>query len=540
MTGSTINPQRAWQMALDQLQLDMPRASFDTWVRDISFISFEDGVFTVGTPNAYGREWLASRLTSTVTRMLTGILSQQVEVQFIVVEASVDEDEETESDEYAQQIAIPPEQQQEVLVLQAAYQSVYDEIVRPDQVIVVPGYFLRFIPLLGVELAWLYIGFRQAAYEAGATRQPGKKFGAPAQKIARYSGMSLRTFRRNNTYSGYQTDSALAAELGRRLMGLGFLDLLLPPARTDLSEICIYSSGLVQVMKKNSVRWETLPELKPDPGEINRVLDRILGPQNKSLNEANPTVNARLPATPHNPGGGRVKALHPVIAPPGRNPSINIRLFEQKPVLPEWILDREMMSAEMMNLLQTAIEQGYRILITGGTRTGKTTLLSALCNFLPSAWRIVKIEDPEEIWIDRPTVQTIEARPAALGTEIEPYTLANGVDDALRMSPDYLILGEVRDGHAGLSLFRAMMTGHSGACTFHADNPREAVRRLTTVLGADAGVSPSDALQLIAEAIDLLVQIGIRDEVRRVTVIANVAKELVNGDIRFEPIFRSG
>jgi len=345
-------------------------------------------------------------------------------------------------------------------------------------------------------------------------------------------------FRRNNAYSGYQTDSALAAELGRRLMGLGFLDLLLPQARTDLSEICIYSSGLVQVMKKNSVRWETLPELKPDPGEINRVLDRILGPQNKSLNEANPTVNAKLLATPHNPGGGRVKALHPVIAPPGRNPSINIRLFEQKPVLPEWILDRQMMSAEMMNLLQTAIEQGYRILITGGTRTGKTTLLSALCNFLPSAWRIVKIEDPEEIWIDRPTVQTIEARPAALGTEIEPYTLANGVDDALRMSPDYLILGEVRDGHAGLSLFRAMMTGHSGASTFHADNPREAVRRLTTVLGADAGVSPSDALQLIAEAIDLLVQIGIREEVRRVTVIANVVKELKNGDIRFEPVYR--
>lgn len=347
-----------------------------------------------------------------------------------------------------------------------------------------------------------------------------------------------QAFRRSNAYSGYQTDGALAADLGRRLMGLGFLDLLLPPARTDLSEICIYSSGLVQVMKKNSVRWETLHDLKPDPPEIVRVLDRILGPQNKSLNEANPTVNAKLPATLHNPGGGRIKALHPVIAPPGRNPSINIRLFEQKPVLPEWILDREMMSPEMMALLQTAMEQGYRILITGGTRTGKTTLLSAICNYLPAAWRIVKIEDPEEIWIERSTVQTIEARPAALGTEIQPYTLANAVDDALRMAPDYLILGEVRDGHAGLSLFRAMMTGHSGACTFHADNPREAVRRLTTVLGADAGVGPSDAVQLIAEAVDVLVQIGIRDEVRRVTVIANLTKELSNGDIRFEAIYR--
>ncbi len=347
-----------------------------------------------------------------------------------------------------------------------------------------------------------------------------------------------QAFRRSNAYSGYQTDGALAAELGRRLMGLGFLDLLLPPARTDLSEICVYSSGLVQVMKKNSVRWETLQDVKPDPHEIIRVLDRILGPQNKSLNEANPTVNAKLPATLHNPGGGRIKALHPVIAPPGRNPSINIRLFEQKPVLPEWILEREMMSPEMMAILQIAMEQGYRILITGGTRTGKTTLLSALCNYLPSAWRIVKIEDPEEIWVERSTVQTIEARPAALGTEIQPYTLANAVDDALRMAPDYLILGEVRDGHAGLSLFRAMMTGHSGACTFHADNPREAVRRLTTVLGADAGVGATDALQLIAEAVDLLVQIGIRDEVRRVTVIANLAKELSNGDIHFELIYR--
>lgn len=345
-------------------------------------------------------------------------------------------------------------------------------------------------------------------------------------------------FRRNNAYSSYQTDNALAEELGRRLMGLGFLDLFLPPARTDLSEICIYSSGLVQVMKKNSVRWETLPDLKLDLGEINRVLDRLLGPQNKSLNEANPSINARLPATRHNPGGGRVKALHQAIVPPGNNPSINIRLFEQKPVLPEWILERGMMSAEMMSLLQTAMEQGNRILITGGTRTGKTTLLSALCNFLPSAWRIVKIEDPEEIWIDRPTVQTVEARPAAIGTEIQSYTLANGVDDAMRMSPDYLILGEVRDGQAGLSLFRAMMTGHSGASTFHADSPRETVRRLTTVLGADTGMRPADALRLISEAVDILVQIGIRHEVRRVTAIANVEKELKNSDVAFDPVYR--
>ncbi|GAB4416620.1 MAG: hypothetical protein Kow002_02510 [Anaerolineales bacterium] len=192
MNGSNIQPERAWQMALDQLRMEMPKSSFDTWVRDTSFVSFEDGVFTVGTPNSYGREWLASRLTSTVTRLLTGILNQHLTVEFAVIEEILDagEDDFVENDEAVS------DNRPTVLSLQAEYQSIYDEIVKPDQVIVVPGYFMRYIPVLGPELAWLYIGFRQAAYEAGAARQPGKKFGAPAQKVAKYSGMSLRTFRR--------------------------------------------------------------------------------------------------------------------------------------------------------------------------------------------------------------------------------------------------------------------------------------------------------------------------------------------------------
>ena len=344
-------------------------------------------------------------------------------------------------------------------------------------------------------------------------------------------------FRKRSLRPGLQVEAQIAEDLTRRIVGLGFLDLLLPPARTDLSEIGIYSSGLIQVMKKGSVRWETV-DLHPEAGEIWRVLDRLLGPQNKTLNETNPSINAKLPATPHNPGGGRIKALHPVVVPPGRNPCINIRLYEQKPVKPEWLLDRGVMNAEMMDLLRQAMEDGRRILIAGGTRTGKTTLLSALCNFLSGGWRIVKIEDPEEIWIDRQTVQTVEARPQAVGTEVRPYTLADGVDDAMRMSPDYLIIGEVRDGTAAMSLFRALMTGHSGACTFHADSPREAARRLATVMGADAGVRAHEANQMIADAVDLLVQIGIRHEVRRVVQIANISKELKGGDVWFDPVYR--
>jgi len=190
MNGSNIQPERAWQMALDQLRLDMPKASFDTWVRDTSFVSFNNGVFAIGTPNAYGREWLASRLTSTVTRLMTGILNQQMVVEFIVTEEIL----ENEENGFLEEEIPVPDKHPTVLSIQAEYQSIYDEIVQPDHVIVVPGYFMRYIPLLGLELAWLYIGFRQAAYEAGAARQPGKKFGAPSKKVAHFSGMSTRTF----------------------------------------------------------------------------------------------------------------------------------------------------------------------------------------------------------------------------------------------------------------------------------------------------------------------------------------------------------
>jgi pilus assembly protein CpaF len=191
-----------------------------------------------------------------------------------------------------------------------------------------------------------------------------------------------------------------------------------------------------------------------------------------------------------------------------------------------------------MSLLECAMQDGSRILICGATRTGKTTLLSALCNFLPAAWRVVKIEDPEEIWIDRKTVQTVEARPKVPGSEVPPYTLADGVDDAMRMSPDYLIVGEVRDGHAAMALLRALMTGHAGACTLHADSPREAFERLTTLMGSDKGVSPRDAARMISASVDLLVQIGIVHEKRRVTSIASVDKMFKGSEAWFTPLWR--
>ncbi|MBM3126345.1 MAG: CpaF family protein [Chloroflexi bacterium] len=357
------------------------------------------------------------------------------------------------------------------------------------------------------------------------------------QVVTRIRSLVSSGFRSRGLPPSSTEQDGLVEEIGRRVMGLGFLDLLLPPVRTDLSEIAIYSSGLIQVMKKASVRWEDM-DLTVEAGEVWRVLNLILGPQSRSVNEATPSVNAKLPATRHNPGGGRIKVLHPAIAPGSGYPSVNIRLFEQKPVLPEWLLERGVMSPEMMEFLGEAIRSGQRILICGATRTGKTTLLSVLCNYLPPAWRIVKIEDPEEIWIDRKTVQTVEARPKIPGSEVPAYTLADGVDDAMRMSPDYLIVGEVRDGRAGMALLRALMTGHAGACTLHADSPREAFERLTTLMGSDMSVSPRDAARMIAASVDILVQIGIVNEERKVTSIARVDKKLHSGEVWFNPLWK--
>jgi pilus assembly protein CpaF len=357
------------------------------------------------------------------------------------------------------------------------------------------------------------------------------------QVTKRIGGLVAAAFRSANLPPSVTEQAILTEEIARRVMGLGFLDLLLPPARSDLSEITIYSSGLIQVMKKGSVRWED-SGMEVEASEVWRVLNLVLGPQSRSANEATPSVNAKLPATRDNPGGGRVKVLHPVIAPGRGYPSVNIRLFEQKPVRPDWLLERKLMTGNMMVFLGDAMQSGLRILICGATRTGKTTLLSALSNFLPEEWRIVKIEDPEEIWIDRKTVQTIEARQKVVGSEVPAYTLADGVDDAMRMSPDYLILGEVRDGFAAMALLRAFMTGHAGSCTLHADSPSEALERLSTLLGSEKNVSPRDAVRMIVSSVDLLVQIRIVDEIRRVTAIARLGKGQRAGEASITTLWR--
>ena len=337
----------------------------------------------------------------------------------------------------------------------------------------------------------------------------------------------------------------LVRDLLSRVVGLGFLDDLLPPYRDDLSEVALNPGGEVWVMKRGSVRFERLLEatghpVKVHPGEAMRVINSLLALGNRSLTEASPSVDARLPQTPENPAGGRVKAIHPAICG-GPGPTLNIRLFEAKPLRMDRIVKWGMAAQDEADLLIGAVRNGLRVLIVGGTKIGKTTFLSALANsaILPEK-RVVKVEDPKEIYLDLPNVVTLEARPAPPGAQVPPYRIKDGVDDALRMSPDVLIVGEARTGDVASALFRAMMTDHQGLSTFHADGPDGAAFRLALIMFSDAGIRMEPAKGLIAQAVDLLVVLEFRDGKRAVQGIYQVEPELKGGNVRFTPISKHG
>lgn len=323
-----------------------------------------------------------------------------------------------------------------------------------------------------------------------------------------------------------------------RVAGYGFLDELLPPKRTDLIEIAVNPDGSVWVLPKSGQRFERL-DVRPSPEEVARVLDAIFGPQGRALSEATPDVDGRLPRTPENPGGGRVKALHPALVGGGKYPAVNIRLFEPKAVRTEQLVRWGAAPAELLSDLIAAVREHLRVMVAGGTASGKTTLLSAVANDgVGRDERVVKIEDPEEIFLDLPDVVVIEARHAPPGSIVKPYTIADGVNAAMRMRPDRLIVGEVRTGDAALALFRAQMSDHPGLTTFHSENPQAAVHRLSVIMFADAGVRIEAAKNFFCQAVDVYVQLGYDEKgSRRVMGVWEVAPELRGGEVVFTPVW---
>jgi hypothetical protein len=165
--------------------MEMPKASFDTWVRDTRLVSYEDGLFTIGVRNAYAREWLESRLTSTVAHLLMGMMNRDVEVAFVVDVHDIAEAEDDDGN---------PEAETEMADVQVVLRLRYDEIVLPERVVAIPGYFSRLIPEIGARNAWLYVGWRQAVWDGKRQDSGPKTRRVPVREIIRFSGLSRRTF----------------------------------------------------------------------------------------------------------------------------------------------------------------------------------------------------------------------------------------------------------------------------------------------------------------------------------------------------------
>jgi hypothetical protein len=183
-----MNPEQAWQAVLSQLQTEMPRASFDSWVRNTHCLSFVDGIVTIGVQNTYACEWLENRLSSTVSRLLTGMLNQQVEMRFVVDETEIPDEQEPDNTQEKERPT-----KNEPLEVEGVWESAYEQIVCPEKVIALNAYFIRHLGELGPELGWMYIGFRQAAYSAGG-RSGERKARFTGKAIAALSGSTERTF----------------------------------------------------------------------------------------------------------------------------------------------------------------------------------------------------------------------------------------------------------------------------------------------------------------------------------------------------------
>jgi pilus assembly protein CpaF len=295
-------------------------------------------------------------------------------------------------------------------------------------------------------------------------------------------------------------------------LGLGPLEALLRDPRITEVMVC----GPSRIFVEREGRIAASAARFHDDAHVLHVIDRILAPLGRRVDEASPMVDARLP------DGSRVNVVIPPLALDG--PALTIRRFSGEPLTGDDLVRLGTIDAGMLDLLRSAVRARRNILVTGGTGSGKTTTLAALAAFVPAHERLVTIEDAAELRIPLPHVVRLESRPASLeGAGAVPIRAL--VRNALRMRPDRIVVGEVRGGEA-LDMLTAMTTGHEGSLsTLHASSPADAIRRVQTLaLMGDLDLPYRAVADQVASAIDVVVhQARLADGRRRVVEIAAVA-----------------
>ncbi|HEY3670688.1 MAG TPA: CpaF family protein [Acidimicrobiia bacterium] len=303
----------------------------------------------------------------------------------------------------------------------------------------------------------------------------------------------------------------LVAEIIEQAMGYGPIQRFLDDP--TVSEVMVNTTDGVYIERAG--RLELTDAQFFSEQHVLRVIDRIVAPVGRRIDEASPMVDARLP------DGSRVNAVIPPLAIDG--PQLTIRKFTRRVLTLDNLEDLGTLTPPVAQFLSACVRGRMNILISGGTGSGKTTLLNVLSSMIPATERIVTIEDAAELRLQQHHVIRLESRPSNIEGKGEVRT-RELVRNALRMRPDRIVVGEVRGAEA-LDMLQAMNTGHDGSLsTLHANSPRDALARVETmVLMAGFDLPVRAIREQAASAIDVLVHIErSRDGVRRVTQVTTV------------------
>jgi pilus assembly protein CpaF len=310
----------------------------------------------------------------------------------------------------------------------------------------------------------------------------------------------------------------LLQEIADDVLGYGPIDPYLSDA--DVTEVMV--NGPHSVWVERSGRLYRTDTRFVDSTHLERIIEKIVGQVGRRIDESTPMVDARLP------DGSRVNAvIHPLAI---GGPFLTIRKFAVDPFTSDDLVTMGAFTEQVAGFMRRCVQGRLNVIVSGSTGSGKTTLLNVLSSYIPDADRIVTIEDAAELRLNQMHVLSLEARPPNLEGKGE-VTIRDLVRNSLRMRPDRIVVGEVRDG-AALDMLQAMNTGHDGSLTtIHSNSPRDTLARIETmVLMAGMDLPIRAIREQVASAVDLIVHLHrLRDGTRRITHVTEVVG--MEGDI---------
>lgn len=328
---------------------------------------------------------------------------------------------------------------------------------------------------------------------------------------ARVEELINRIMDREAEYLSRMERQKIVTEIMDEVVGYGPIEPLIRDP--EISEIMV--NGPKQVFIERDGKLEKTGISFRDNEHVMHIIDKIVSPLGRRIDESMPMVDARLP------DGSRVNAVIPPLSLIG--PVITIRKFSREPLTIQDLIRFGTLTPQMATFLEACVKARLNIIISGGTGSGKTSTLNVLSSFIPANERIVTIEDAAELQLNQEHVITLESRPPNIEGKGE-ITIRDLVRNALRMRPERIVVGEVRSGEA-LDMLQAMNTGHDGSLTtVHANSPRDLLVRLETMVMMAGMELPAKAIrEQIASAFDLIIhQARLRDGSRKITHVTEV------------------